>query len=673
VRLHLEPLETRDLLSSGLTLTPLVQVSDPSPLPPPASTTPTVFVNSEVEPQLAVNPVDTTQAVAVWQQDRYRSGGGARALVVSVTADADNPLGAHWSTPTAIPGFDATASGAAYGRYTDPWVSIGPDGKVYATALAIDIPAGFPSTSASLVITGSITVTGGVAGISWAPAGPTTLIRNQAPAGTDPVDLANDKEMVVADPNVAGSAYVIWDRLDHPSDQQNFNAFHGLAFREDALFARTTDGGATWHGSGSPPATAGYPASDLTNFQANQSAFGNQIVVQPDGTLVDVFTYANGSGNQKPQADQNTVGVMRSTDHGLTWSAPLSGPGIEVMPVTDPDTGAAVRDGDPLLDVTVDPRNGNLYAVWADGRFSGFAHDDIAFSMSTDGGLTWSAPIKVNQTPTNIPDGDQQAFTPSVAVNSDGVVAVSYYDFRNNTAAAGLPTDYWLAHASSNLTSPGSWTAGELRLTDTSFNMEKAAPTSRGYFLGDYEGLAAAGKNFYALFAQAGAGSSDPSNIWFRDPPPAPGAGAALAVPAPAAVPQVTVGVVPADALVALGPSAPSPVVAAAGAPVSSTPAVGSGAHAGASAGAGLAGALAAFGFSFVSPAVPGPVSSPSGGQAAPRVADGAAFLPLRSVEPGPAAWLTAHAAASPEGLDGVFGDLGGDQPQDVSAGGDGA
>jgi hypothetical protein len=159
-----------------------------------------------------------------------------------------------------------------------------------------------------------------------------------------------------------------------------------------------------------------------------------------------------------------------------------------------------------------------------DGRFSGFAHDDIALSMSTDGGQTWSDPIKVNQTPTNIPVGNQQAFTPSVAVSSDGTVAVTYYDFRNNvdlTPGSGLPTDYWLVHASSNFTNPSSWTTGELPLTNTSFNMENAAPTSRGYFLGDYEGLAAAGNNFYALFAQAGSSTSDPSNIWFRDPPPA--------------------------------------------------------------------------------------------------------------------------------------------------------
>jgi hypothetical protein len=228
----------------------------------------------------------------------------------------------------------------------------------------------------------------------------------------------------------------------------------------------------------------------------------------------------------------------RPTDHGLTWSDPISGPGIETLTVSDPETSAPVRVGEPITDITVDPRNGNLYAVWADGRFSGYAHDDIAFSMSTDGGLTWSAPIKVNQTPATTPAGNAQAFTPSVAVNSDGTVAVTYYDFRNNTAAAGLPTDYWISHADSNFTNPTSWSA-ENRLTASSFNMENA-PVAGGYFVGDYEGLAAAGQSFYALFAQAGASNkTDRSNMFFRDPPPAaaaPSAGtSASAETAPAA------------------------------------------------------------------------------------------------------------------------------------------
>ena len=78
-----------------------------------------------------------------------------------------------------------------------------------------------------------------------------------------------------------------------------------------------------------------------------------------------------------------------------------------------------IRSGDFIPDVAVDRSNGNLYAVWMDLRFDGgialLDHDNIAFSMSTDGGRSWSPAIKVNQTPTDEPNYDQQAFTPAVA------------------------------------------------------------------------------------------------------------------------------------------------------------------------------------------------------------------------------------------------------------------
>jgi hypothetical protein len=494
-----------------------------------------VYPNSEVEPQIAVDPRPgmSGHAVAIWQQDRFHSVGGARALVVSVTTSANDPT-ASWSTPTPIPWFDATdPRGSTFQRYTDPWVTIAPNGYVYASALALNPIGPIPGDTAVLV-SRSIDH-----GYTWSA--PTMLIRDTAPPNTDPADLANDKEMVIADrTDPSGrTVYVVWDRLNNPAAVEDFNAFHGLAFREDMMFARTMDGGATWDGGGSPPAVAGYPASDITNFKANESAFGNEIVVEPNGTLVDLFTHSNGSGNQAAQADQNHLGVLigKVSGSGVTWSGLTDGPAIEAVNITDPDTGGPVRDGEPLTSVAVDPRNGNLYAVWADARFSSKdTYESIAFSMSSDGGLTWSDPIKINQTPTNIPAADQQAFTPNVAVNSDGTVAVTYYDFRNNDAKAGLPTDYWLVHASGNFTSPSSWARSELRLTKSSFNMENAAPTSHGYFLGDYQGLAAAGNNFYALFAQAGADSKDPSNIWFRDPPPAP-----RAVPEVATAPNVPV------------------------------------------------------------------------------------------------------------------------------------
>jgi hypothetical protein len=521
-RPQVEQLETRNLLSSGLTLGPLVPVGEISPALPTPPSSPTVFVNSEVEPQIAVDPNNPLHVVSVWQQDRYRSVGGARAIGAGVSIDGGNT----WTNVAPIPYFNATDPlGAAFARYTDPWVTIGANGTVYAAALGLTPSSSLPVPGHTAVLVSTSTD----GGLTWNA--PATLIDTQAASGTLPVNEANDKEMVVADPKNAKTTYVVWDQLDFPSDTANIEAIHANApIRENAFFSKTTDGGLTWS-----------TAQNITNFQADTSASGNQLVVEPDGTLLDVCTLFNGSGKQSPHVGQITLAVIRSTDGGNTWSDPITGPAIEEMPVTDPNTGAPVRDGESLLSVAVDhsggPNNGNLYAIWTDGRFSNFSHDDIAFSVSKDDGKTWSDPIKVNQTPTTIPAGDQQAFTPTVAVNSAGAVAVTYYDLRNNANAppgSGLPTDYFIAVNPNPVSNPSNWT--EAKLTDTSFNMENAAPTSRGEFLGDYQGLAAAGQNFYALFAQAGSSSADPSNIWFRDPPPAPESAAALGANASPAV-----------------------------------------------------------------------------------------------------------------------------------------
>src|SRR5512140_1770662 len=66
---------------------------------------------------------------------------------------------------------------------------------------------------------------------------------------------------------------------------------------------------------------------------------------------------------------------------------------------------------------------------------------------------------------------------------ANGTVAVTYYDIRNNTPAPGLLTDYFVVHSHN-----GGATWSESRITPTSFD-DETAPVSRGYFIGDYQGL----------------------------------------------------------------------------------------------------------------------------------------------------------------------------------------
>jgi hypothetical protein len=98
------------------------------------------------------------------------------------------------------------------------------------------------------------------------------------------------------------------------------------------------------------------------------------------------------------------------------------------------------------------------------------------------------------------------AFTPSVHVNADGDVAVTYYDFRNAGPGPSVATDYWM-----EISSDGGSSWDTTRLTTSSFDITNApvAPASRGYFLGDYEGLTSAGSRFYVDFVVANA---DPNN-----------------------------------------------------------------------------------------------------------------------------------------------------------------
>jgi hypothetical protein len=171
--------------------------------------------------------------------------------------------------------------------------------------------------------------------------------------------------------------------------------------------------------------------------------------------------------------------------------------------LSTPKTQAPLRTGAGLPIGAVDPSTGALYVVWSDGRFSGFQREGIAFSKSLDAGMTWSAPVQVNQA-TNV-----QAFTPAVAAGAGGV-AVTYFDFRKDTPApATLLTNAW------RIVSGDGGNTWRESLVYGPFDLNSAPLTTEGYFVGDYQGLVAAGGDFLAFFAAANSGNAaNPSSIF---------------------------------------------------------------------------------------------------------------------------------------------------------------
>jgi hypothetical protein len=445
----------------------------------------TLFTNAQPEPSLAVDPTNPLNIVDAYHQDRWDNGGD-RGLATSVSHDG----GSTWTGPAAIPGI-TKCSGGAYDRASDPWLSFAPNGDLYAVSLSFDV---FDANNAVLV---SKSTDGGD---TWGT--PIPIIADTF------LGAFNDKESITADPtDPSGSlVYAAWDRFISPPsgigpDQA---VFRSRTFAQQAWFSRTTNGGASWE-----------PARPIYSPSARAGTIGNIINVVSNGDLVDGFVVFTNNSNR---ASFPAVALIRSQDKGVTWSKPAT----IIAPLDrsffgpfDPDTGDPIRAGG-LPAFAAGPNN-TLYAVWEDDHPTPGV-DAIQFSRSTDGGHTWSQPVKINKTPTGIPAEDQQAFTPEIKVATDGTIGVTYYDLRNNTSAPGVPTDYWFVHCHSSCTDTANWSETHVA---GPFDLEQAA-LAGGYFLGDYEGLDAIGNTFFAAFDQAINQATDPSDVYFAEITPSP-------------------------------------------------------------------------------------------------------------------------------------------------------
>lgn len=421
-----------------------------------------VYRNSETEPYLAVNPTDSDNLIAGWHQDRWSNGGG-QGTPAAYSLDG----GVTW-TPVNIP--FSRCAGAAEGstgdfeRSSDPWISFGPDGAAYYMALVFDASRANNGMAVAKSLDG---------GATWSEP---VLIQHTPADGGNGVSavLLHDKNSLTADPFDPDLVYATW-----------------TVFRTQTttlVVSRSTDGGETWE-----PAR---PVNNIDIINPPAGAFfrqGAQIVVLPDGTLVNAFFRVI----VDPRGGLSGAGVeqaiFRSTDQGRHWErldtvvAPFVPSGA-----FDLELGIPVRDGGTLPDIAVDRHNGNLYVVWQDGRLSPFGASNVLIARSTDGGDTWSSPVPVTNTAL------EQAFLPTVAVADDGTVGVLFYDFRNDVFGdAELSTDVHLRTLDANLN-----LLAEERLTPSSFDIRQMV-IARGYFPGDYMGLEADGNDFVAAFTVA--------------------------------------------------------------------------------------------------------------------------------------------------------------------------
>jgi hypothetical protein len=380
---------------------------------------------TQTEPHIAIDPERDTHLLAGYQEARFRNG-GARALTYAVSFDS----GRTWQEGL-LPGL-THSMGGRFQRVSDPWVGFGPGGRAYYVSLA------FNETSPE---NGLFVSTSEDGGLSW---GDPVAVHEGAADFDDKESLTVDTR---ADSPFQGRVYVGWDTIT-ASRRQLLRVSH------------SADGGRSF----TPPVTIHGEGFNL----------GIVLLVGPGGVLHALWL----SGDD---ADQLLV-AARSEDGGETWSAPVT--------IAHPRAPGIVgsRTGGALPAAAIDARNGALYVAWQDETFSPGV-DQVVLSRSTDGGLTWSAPRLVSDGPRNA-----ASFTPAVAVSATGRVGVAFYSLRNDPTRSVLVDEYLAVSRDG-----GQRFGRSVRVSSTSWDLRSAA-FSRGFFLGDYQGLAAGRRTFHPLW-----------------------------------------------------------------------------------------------------------------------------------------------------------------------------
>jgi hypothetical protein len=257
-----------------------------------------------------------------------------------------------------------------------------------------------------------------------------------------------DKDWAAVDP-ATNYIYTCWTQFDH----------YGSTLPADStiiLFSRSADGGMNW----STPVRINRVAGDCRDS-------GNTVegAVPAPGPNGEVYTSWMGPAG---------LVFTKSTDKGLTWPAEniiVTGipggwdfniPGIfrcNGMPVT-------------CCDLSNGPYRGTIYINWTDQR-NGTSDTDVFLAKSTDGGITWTSPKRVNDDP----PGRQQFFSWMTVDKATGFLYIVFYDRRNYS---DLRTDVYMA-----VSHDGGESFQNIRISESPFLPDASV------FFGDYTNISA--------------------------------------------------------------------------------------------------------------------------------------------------------------------------------------
>jgi hypothetical protein len=345
--------------------------------------------------------------------------------------------GKTWKIAT-VPGVSKCTAGTSE-QVVDPFVAVGTQGRALFASLPLDVSGFLTNRSAD-------------GGSTWSAPSPA-----DANAG-----LTDDLPSVVADPNDPKRAFLTWSHFSYTGDVQTGG---------DVRFARSADGGKSW----SKPV-------EIHESPEGKAIVESRLQLLSNGTLLDVF----GEPPAQPVTAVQQIYATRSNDVGHTWSQPVRIAKVAQSPILDPDTDKPIYEFCCLYSSATAPNN-DAYLAYT--KVAGARSGEVFVARSQNGGRSWAAPRAVVRLPA-------QTFMPAVAVADDGVVGVTWYDFRRDEPGDNtLTTDYWFAYSRDR---GKHWHQSHL---GGPFDLHSSRRTQRP--VGAYEGLAGLEHGFAATFIQA--------------------------------------------------------------------------------------------------------------------------------------------------------------------------
>jgi len=291
-----------------------------------------------------------------------------------------------------------------------------------------------------------------------------------------------DKDWMAVDP-VNHEFYVSYTDFDSSGTDPTCSDIFDMRIAIEIV--SSTDG-VSW----GAPVTVTQVCANAFDATAAAAVQGSQIAIGTDGSVY-VAWEATGLGGAGP--DVHEIDIAKGPIGAGSFGAPVKVTNVNCA--GDCDDGilqGSIRIAElPSLVAGKGTQTGKLFMAWNDGdnpqadvgtATGTYNLTDVKLTSSSDGGVTWSAPVKVNNT-TNLTDH----FQPAAASDRSGRLAVCFYDRRNDA------NNFYIDRYCANSTNGGASFAANTRETKKSFLStvnQDLQLNPGGNYMGDYDTLA---------------------------------------------------------------------------------------------------------------------------------------------------------------------------------------